>query len=116
MGDQPDQGGDGSGGTELRLAILGPVAGSRGGVPVALGPARLRAVLTLLVLCADAGLSRADIVDALWAGDPPATAATMVHGYITRIRGLLGHGRVCAATPHPKQALSWDGARYRLAT
>jgi DNA-binding SARP family transcriptional activator/tetratricopeptide (TPR) repeat protein len=111
MGDRPDC----NGGTELRLAILGPVAGSRGGAAVALGPTRLRAVLTLLVLYADAGLSRADIVGALWAGDPPATAATMVHGYITRIRVLLGHGRVCAATPRPKQALSWDGARYRLA-
>jgi DNA-binding SARP family transcriptional activator len=116
MGDRPDQGGDGCSGTELRLAILGPVAGSRGGVPVALGPVRQRAVLTLLVLHADAGLSRADIVDALWGGNPPGTAATMVHGYITRIRGLLGHDeRVCAATPGQKRALSWDGARYRLA-
>jgi DNA-binding SARP family transcriptional activator len=116
MGDRPDQGGDGSSGTELRLAILGPVTGSRGGVPVALGPVRQRAVLTLLVLHADAGLSRADIIDALWGGDPPRTAATMVHGYISRIRGLLGHGeRVCAATPGPKRAFSWDGARYRLA-
>ena len=115
MGDRPDQGGGGSDGTGLRLAILGPVAGSRGGVPAALGPARLRAVLTLLVLYADAGLSRADIVDALWADDPPGTAATMVHGYITRIRVLVGHGQVRAAAPRPKQALSWDGARYRLA-
>ena len=116
MGDRPDQGGDGSSGTEFRLAILGPVTGSRGGVPVALGPVRLRAVLTLLVLHADAGLSRADIVDALWRGDPPGTAVTMVHGYITRIRGLLGQGeRVCAAVPGQKRALSWDGARYRLA-
>ena len=115
MGDRPHQGGDGSDGTEFRLAILGPVAGWRGGVPVALGPTRLRAVLTLLLLYADAGLSRADIVDALWADDPPGTAATMVHGYITRIRGLLGHGRVHAAAPRPNQALSWDGARYRLA-
>jgi DNA-binding SARP family transcriptional activator/Tfp pilus assembly protein PilF len=113
--DRPDQSGDGSSGTELRLAILGPVAGSRGGVPVALGPVRQRAVLTLLVLHSDAGLSRADIVDALWRGDPPGTAATMVHGYITRIRGLLGHGRAGAATPRPNPALFWDGARYRLA-
>ncbi len=114
MGDRPHQGGDGSDGTEFRLAILGPVAGWRGGVPVALGPTRLRAVLTLLLLYADAGLSRADIVDALWADDPPGTAATMVHGYITRIRGLLGHGRVHAAAPRPNQPLSWDGgARYR---
>jgi DNA-binding SARP family transcriptional activator len=116
MSDRPDQGGDGSSATGLRLAILGPVAGSRGGVPVALGPARLRAVLTLLVLNAEAGMSRADIVDALWGGDPPGTAATMVHGYITRIRGLLGHGeRVAAAKHGQKRALSWDGARYRLA-
>ena len=115
MGDRPRQGGDGSDGAVLRLAILGPVAGSRGGVPVALGPTRLRAVLTLLVLYADVGLGRADIVDALWTDDPPGTAATMVHGYITRIRGLLGHVRVRGTAPSPERALSWDGARYRLA-
>ena len=115
MGDRPDQGGDGSGGAALKLAILGPVAGSHGGVPVALGPVRQRAVLTLLVLHADVGLSRAAIVGALWGDDPPWTAATMVHGYITRIRGLLGPGEQAgAAAPGPKQALSWDGARYRL--
>jgi DNA-binding SARP family transcriptional activator/Tfp pilus assembly protein PilF len=116
MGDRPDQGDDGSSGTEFRLAILGPVAGSRGGVPVALGPVRQRAVLTLLVLHAQAGLSRAAIVDALWGDDPPATAVTMVHGYITRIRGLLGPDEgVGAATPRLERALSWDGTRYRLA-
>ncbi len=116
MGDRPDKGDDGSSATEFRLAILGPVAGSRGGVPVALGPVRQRAVLTLLVLHARAGLSRAAIVDALWGDDPPATAVTMVHGYITRIRGLLGPDeRVGAARPRLERALSWDGTRYRLA-
>ncbi len=116
MGDRPDKGDDGSSATEFRLAILGPVAGSRGGVPVALGPVRQRAVLTLLVLHAQTGLSRAAIVDAFWGDDPPATAVTMVHGYVTRIRRLLGPDeRVGAARPRLERTLSWDGTRYRLA-
>lgn len=96
----------------LRLEILGPVAAWRDEVPVALGSIRQRAVLALLAMHAEAGLSRAAIIDALWGDDPPETAVTMVQGYITRIRRLLGAGD---GPPARGSVLWWDGALYRLA-
>jgi DNA-binding SARP family transcriptional activator/tetratricopeptide (TPR) repeat protein/DNA-binding XRE family transcriptional regulator len=102
----------GNGQSRLRLELLGPVAAWRDEAPVALGPVRQRAVLALLVLHAEAGLSRSAIIDALWNDDPPETAVTMVQGYITRIRRLLGPGDGSAAR---SGVLWWDGALYRVA-
>jgi DNA-binding SARP family transcriptional activator/DNA-binding XRE family transcriptional regulator len=111
---RPTHGSDAGG--RLRVCVLGPVAGSRGGTPIALGSVRQRAVLTLLILHDDVGLSQAWIASALWRDDPPVTAATMVHGYIAGIRRLLGAGECPTETPpHRGGALSWDGTRYRLA-
>ena len=81
---------DDNGKPRVRVEVLGPVGASRNGAPVPLGPVRQRAVLALLALHADTGLSRAAIIDALWHDDPPAAAVVMVQGYITQIRGLLG--------------------------
>jgi transcriptional regulator with XRE-family HTH domain len=50
----------------MRVGVLGPLAVWRDGQPLPLGPVRLRAVLGLLALHADTGLSRAVLVDALW--------------------------------------------------
>jgi DNA-binding SARP family transcriptional activator/Flp pilus assembly protein TadD len=111
-GQKPRSRGPGEARPGLWLEILGPVAAWRDEAPVALGPIRQRAVLALLALHADAGLSRAAIIDALWSDDPPETAVTMVQGYITRIRRLLGPGD---GTPARDDVLWWDGLLYRLA-
>jgi transcriptional regulator with XRE-family HTH domain len=68
----------------LRIGVLGPLAAWRRGVPVALGPPMQRAVLGLLAVYTGAGLSRSAIIDALWAEDPPRTAAPMVVSYLSR--------------------------------
>jgi DNA-binding SARP family transcriptional activator/DNA-binding XRE family transcriptional regulator len=100
----------------LRFAALGPLAAWRDGVPLALGPVRQRAVLGLLLLHRN-GLSRAALVDALWAQDPPPGAVAMLQAYITRLRHLLadsGSGRASAmADGH---VVAWDGSGYRLAS
>lgn len=77
----------------LDVAVLGPLAVWRDGAALPLGPVRQRAVLGLLVLHHDTGLSRTAIVDALWGERPPLTAVDMVQGgYITRLRRVLGPG------------------------
>ncbi len=76
----------------LRIGVLGPLAVSRQGVPLPLGPPLQRAVLALLVLYQDTGLSRGAMIDALWDDDPPVTAVSMVQAYISRLRRLLGPG------------------------
>jgi DNA-binding SARP family transcriptional activator/tetratricopeptide (TPR) repeat protein len=101
----------------VRLSVLGPLAAWRDGTPLALGPARQRAVLGLLALHEGSGLSCAAIADALWGEAPPATARDMIQGYVSRLRGLLWPA---AAPRHPvpgpgPAALRWDGSGYRLA-
>jgi DNA-binding SARP family transcriptional activator/tetratricopeptide (TPR) repeat protein/DNA-binding XRE family transcriptional regulator len=101
----------------LRLAVLGPLAAWRDMIPVALGPPRQVAVLGLLALHQGSGLSRAVITDALWREEPPPAPAEMIERYVSRLRRLLW------PVPSPgedtpwggRAALSWDGARYRLA-
>jgi DNA-binding SARP family transcriptional activator/tetratricopeptide (TPR) repeat protein len=75
----------------LRLGVLGPLRAWRGAT-VHLGGPRQRAVLGLLALHPESGLSRAAIVDTLWGDDPPATAVSMIQSYVSRLRYLLGMG------------------------
>jgi DNA-binding SARP family transcriptional activator/tetratricopeptide (TPR) repeat protein/DNA-binding XRE family transcriptional regulator len=79
---------------ELRIGVLGPLAAWRRSAPVALGPPMQRGLLGLLALSAGTGLSRSAIIDTLWRGDPPMTAASMLQSYISRLRRLLGPGRI----------------------
>lgn len=74
---------------KARVRLLGPVqllAGSRV-VPVG-GPA-VRGLLALLALEANRVVGVEEIIDALWAHDPPATARTIVHGNVSHLRRVL---------------------------
>jgi DNA-binding SARP family transcriptional activator/tetratricopeptide (TPR) repeat protein/transcriptional regulator with XRE-family HTH domain len=75
---------------ELRIGVLGPLAVWRRAAPVALGPPMQQALLGLLALSTDIGVSRSAIIEALWRGNPPMTAASMLQSYISRLRRLLG--------------------------
>ena len=74
----------------LRLGVLGPVQAWRGAAAIPLGPPMQRAVLGLLALHPESGVRRAALIDALWGDDPPATAAAMIHSYVSRLRRALG--------------------------
>jgi DNA-binding SARP family transcriptional activator/tetratricopeptide (TPR) repeat protein len=77
---------DGSG---LRFTVLGPVQVLVDGEPVTIGSPGARALLLLLVLHANQVVSVDRIVDGMWGDDPPATARTIVHGYVSRLRRVL---------------------------
>ncbi|HEX5495130.1 MAG TPA: BTAD domain-containing putative transcriptional regulator [Mycobacteriales bacterium] len=74
---------------EVRIGVLGPLVASTHGVPVALGSPRQRAVLALLALHPDTWVHRDVLVEVLWGGRPPASAVTLVQGYVSRLRRLL---------------------------
>jgi DNA-binding SARP family transcriptional activator/DNA-binding XRE family transcriptional regulator len=89
-----------------RIDILGPLAASRDGTPVPLGPARQRAVLGLLALHAGGVVHREAIIDTLWGDRPPASAVTETQSYVSRLRKILGRSR---------ELISTEGGRcYRL--
>jgi DNA-binding SARP family transcriptional activator/tetratricopeptide (TPR) repeat protein/transcriptional regulator with XRE-family HTH domain len=101
--------------TTVSVAVLGSLAAWRDGTRLTLGPPQERAVLGLLALQAGAGLTRAAIVDALWGGDPPQAAATIVQGHITRIRRLIRpRGAARTRTQSAAAAVCWDGTGYQL--
>ncbi|MFD9220255.1 BTAD domain-containing putative transcriptional regulator [Streptomyces sp. NPDC060064] len=74
------------------------------GTPVALGGARLRALLTVLALRPGRTVPVGLLVDEVWDGDPPADAVGAVQALVGRLRRALGHAAVASA----------DGGGYRL--
>ncbi|MFH9728688.1 BTAD domain-containing putative transcriptional regulator [Streptomyces sp. NPDC017254] len=73
----------------LALHLLGPLRVWRGDRELAVGPPKQRAVLAILAGRRGAVVSRAQIVDALWGGDAPASAANAVHTYVAALRRTL---------------------------
>jgi predicted ATPase/DNA-binding SARP family transcriptional activator len=59
-----------------------------------LGRGRQRALLGLLLLRANEVVTQDLLVDALWGESPPPTANTALHGYVSRLRKLLGSERI----------------------
>ncbi|MFJ2593331.1 AfsR/SARP family transcriptional regulator [Streptomyces erythrochromogenes] len=89
----------------MRYAILGSVQALRDdGTPVAVGGARLRALLTALALRPGRVVPARLLVDEVWDGSPPADAVAALQALVARLRRALGHTAV----------LSADGG-YRLA-
>jgi predicted ATPase/DNA-binding SARP family transcriptional activator len=64
---------------------------------------RQRALLGYLLLRANEVVAQDRLVDVLWGESPPATAVTALHGYVSRLRRLLGAGRL--ETRHPGYVL-----------
>jgi predicted ATPase/DNA-binding SARP family transcriptional activator len=74
----------------MRFGILGPlqVTGDDGR-ELALGGRMPRAVLAILLLRANEVVSRHRLVEELWAGAPPASAAKGLHVHVSRLRRAL---------------------------
>ena len=70
--------------------VLGPIEALKGGQPVALGGARQRTLLALLLLRYGRAVPVAELIDSIWAGDPPERAATILRSYVSRLRSALG--------------------------
>jgi DNA-binding SARP family transcriptional activator len=72
--------------------------------PLALGGAKQRTVLALLILHRGELVSTDRLIDELWGESAPPTAAKTLQGYVSRLRKVLG-----------ADALQTQGHAYRLA-
>jgi DNA-binding SARP family transcriptional activator len=70
--------------------ILGPLEVVDETGPLLLGGLKQRAVLALLLLEAPKAVSTDRLIDALWAEQPPRTAATSLQNFISQLRKTLG--------------------------
>ncbi|MFE7357152.1 BTAD domain-containing putative transcriptional regulator [Streptomyces sp. NPDC057543] len=93
----------------MRYCILGTtqVLGDDG-TAVALGGARLRALLTVLALRPGRTVPAAVLVDEVWDGDPPADAVGALQALVGRLRRALGHAAVASAESGYKLAAEPD--------
>ncbi|MBI0378306.1 AfsR/SARP family transcriptional regulator, partial [Streptomyces albiflaviniger] len=77
--------------------MLGPVRAWRSGAELELGPPKQRALLALLLVRAGQPVALSEIVDVLWAQDPPSTAVNVVHRHVGSVRRLLEPGLAARA-------------------
>jgi len=96
----------------MEFRILGPTEVLDDGQRIPLPSGRGRALLALLALHAGEPMPADRLIDELWGEDPPPTARTVVHGLVSRLRGVLEPGR---GKPRPGALLQTSGSGYRLA-
>ena len=89
----------------MEFRILGPLEASDGNGPVALGGARQRAVLAILLLHRNEVVSTDRLIDELWGEQPPETAKTALQGYVSRLRKALGPASGTLVTQAPGYVL-----------
>jgi DNA-binding SARP family transcriptional activator/ABC-type transport system substrate-binding protein/streptogramin lyase len=85
-------------GVRLEFRLLGPTLVLRDGQAIRLSQGRQLCVLVYLLLHRNGTVSAARLIDELWGEAPPPTAATMLHGYVSRLRRELGSGDVLQTT------------------
>ena len=75
---------------EVRFEVLGPVRGWHGGTELDLGSPQQRSVLAMLLLARERQVSLGGLIDGLWEGDVPRSAAGTVRTYVSRLRRQVG--------------------------
>ncbi|SDK47884.1 DNA-binding transcriptional activator of the SARP family [Actinopolyspora mzabensis] len=71
------------------FGLLGPLEVRYGGQLQPLGNSAMRSALACLLLEPNQVVSMDSLIDTLWGEQPPRTARTIVHGYVSRIRKLF---------------------------
>jgi DNA-binding SARP family transcriptional activator len=73
----------------MELRILGPTEVRHDGSPVSLRGAKPRQLLVLLAMRPNRPVLAEELIDELWEGEPPPSAATALRVHIARLRGAL---------------------------
>ncbi len=101
----------------MEIQLLGPFEVRIDGAPIDLSARRPRAVLAALVLRAGTPVSVDALAEAVWDGDAPPSAASVLRLYITQVRRALPPGRLVTRAPGYQLDLvdgELDAARFEL--
>ncbi len=74
----------------IEFRILGPLEATADGRSLSLGGAKQRALLAVLLLEAGRVVSTDRLIEALWSGEPPPTAAASLQNFVSQLRKVLG--------------------------
>ncbi len=83
----------------MEFRVLGPLEVSADGEPIAISAPRPRAVLAALLLRAGEAVSPDALAEAVWAGRPPASHASLLRLYASQLRRALPAGRLVTRSP-----------------
>ena len=83
----------------LEFRLLGPLEVLEHQAVLALGGGRQRCLFAVLLLRANEPVSSDRLIDALWPGRAPPTAAKTIQVYVSRLRKELGEGRLVTRAP-----------------
>jgi DNA-binding SARP family transcriptional activator/class 3 adenylate cyclase/tetratricopeptide (TPR) repeat protein len=83
----------------MEFGVLGPLEVRDDGRTVPVGRGKQRALLALLLLHANEVVSTDRLIDELWGEQPPATAATALQVYVSKLRKSLGAGMIATKAP-----------------
>jgi class 3 adenylate cyclase len=83
----------------LELRLLGPLEATSGADATALGGQKPRTLLAVLALEPGRVVSVDRLVEALWPGEPPETAAHAIQVYVSQLRKALGAERLVTRAP-----------------
>ena len=96
----------------MEFRILGPLEAVAEGRVVPLNAAKPRALLAILLLHANELVSSDRLIEDLWGGRPPATAAKILQKYVSQLRRALG--RVVIRTASSAYELAADAGSFDL--
>src|SRR4029078_11548439 len=83
----------------MEFRILGPLEVEAEGRVLKLGGAQPRALLALLLLHANEVVPRDRLIDELWKGQAPETAATAIQVHVSQLRKVLGRDVIITKRP-----------------
>jgi len=86
-------------GRGIEIRLLGPLEALRDGHAVPLGGTKPRALLASLALEPGRVVSVDRLVENLWPGEPPNTAAHAVQVYVSQLRTALGSAAIATRAP-----------------
>jgi ABC-type branched-subunit amino acid transport system substrate-binding protein/DNA-binding SARP family transcriptional activator len=83
----------------VEFRVLGPLEVIEAGAPLPLGGPRQRLVLATLILEANRVVPTTRLIDRVWGDEPPDAVRATLFAHISRLRKLLGPGRIQARPP-----------------
>jgi DNA-binding SARP family transcriptional activator len=96
----------------MDFRILGPLEVVDAEQPVPLGGSKQRTLLALLLLTPNRPVSVDRLIDAVWAGQPPAAATNALQYHVSQLRKVLGDAVV--VTQEPGYLIRLDPGRLDL--
>jgi DNA-binding SARP family transcriptional activator len=75
--------------TNLRIGVLGPLLGTRGGIEFTAPHGRAGVLLAVLAMSAGQPVSCRRLAQVIWSDEPPVSVRASLHSLVARVRGLV---------------------------